>query len=188
MNPSRKTGVLDPRDKPKYFTSLAFSFTGDLLTGDSNGNILVWGRGYNAVTKAMWRVHEGPIFSICVLKDGSIVTGGGKDGRVVMYDSNYSPTGAEAQLPPHLGCVRTVSQGQGAQLLLGTTRNSILTGNLELSFTEVMLGHCEEVSALAARPSQSQFLTAGHDRLLHLWDSLSHGLVWSNDVGEQVDC
>ena len=183
---SRKTGVLDPRDKPKYFTSLAFSFTGDLITGDSNGNIFVWGRGYNAVTKAMWAVHEGPIFSICVLKDGSIVTGGGKDGRVVMYDSSYSPTGAEAQLPHHLGCVRTLSQGQGAQLLLGTTRNSVLTGNLELSFQEVMLGHSEEVTALAARPSQSQFLTAGHDRLLHLWDSLSHGLVWSNDVGEQV--
>ena len=48
---SRKTGVLDPRDKPKYFTSLAFSCTGDVITGDSNGNMFIWGRGYNAVTK-----------------------------------------------------------------------------------------------------------------------------------------
>ena len=48
---SRKTGVLDPRDKPKYFTSLAFSCTGDVITGDSNGNMLIWARGYNAVTK-----------------------------------------------------------------------------------------------------------------------------------------
>ena len=48
---SRKTGVLDPRDKPKYFTSLAFSFSGDVVTGDSNGNIFIWARGYNAVTK-----------------------------------------------------------------------------------------------------------------------------------------
>ena len=50
---SRKTGVLDPRDKPKYFTSLAFSFTGDVITGDSNGNMFIWGRGYNAVTKVL---------------------------------------------------------------------------------------------------------------------------------------
>ena len=184
---SRKTGVLDPRDKPKYFTCLAFSCTGDLITGDTNGNVFVWGRGYNAVTKAMWKAHEGPIFSVCVLKDGSVVTGGGKDGRVVLYDYNYCPTGREAQLPPHLGSVRTISQGQGSQLLLGTTRNSVLTGNLELSFHEVMLGHVEELTALAARPGQAQFVTAGHDRLLHLWDSLSHNLVWSSDLGEQVE-
>ena len=28
-----------------------FIVLGDVLTGDSNGNIFVWGRGYNAVTK-----------------------------------------------------------------------------------------------------------------------------------------
>ena len=115
----------------------------------------------------MWKVHDGPIFTICVLKDGSIVTGGGKDGRLVRYDSNFMATGREAQLPDHLGGIRTVSQGHGSQLLVGTTRNSILTGNLDLSFQEVMVGHQEEVSALASRPSQSQFLTAGHDRYIH---------------------
>jgi len=183
---SRKTGVLDPRDKPKYFTCLAFSSNGDLITGDSNGNVFVWGRGYNAVTKALWKIHEGPIFTICVLKDGSIITGGGKDGRVVKFDTMYRPTGQEAQLPEHLGSIRTVSQGIGSQLLLGTTKNTILNGNFDLSFQEMMIGHVEEVCALAARPAQSQFLTAGHDRMIHLWDSLSHSVVWSNDVGEQV--
>ena len=103
-----------------------------------------------------------------------------------MYDTSYCPTGREAMLPSHLGSVRTISQGQGSQLLLGTTRNSILTGNLELSFHEVMVGHVEEVNSLAARPGQAQFVTAGHDRLLHLWDSLSHNLVWTSDLGEQV--
>ena len=53
--------------------------------------------------QAMWKVHDGPIFTICVLKDGSIVTGGGKDGRLVRYDSNFVASGREAQLPDHLG-------------------------------------------------------------------------------------
>ena len=48
---SRKTGIFDQRDKPKYVTCLAFSYTGDVITGDSNGNVFIWGRGYNAVTK-----------------------------------------------------------------------------------------------------------------------------------------
>ena len=70
--------MLEPRDRPKYFTSLAFTSVGDTLTGDSNGNLLLWARGYNGVTQVVWGVHEGPIFSICVLRDGSVVTGGGR--------------------------------------------------------------------------------------------------------------
>lgn len=183
---SRKTGLLDPRDKPKYFTCLAFSSSGDLITGDSNGNIFVWGNGYNAVTKAIWGGHQGPVFSICVLKDGNILTGGGKDGRIVKYNHEYRLTGEEAVIPGHLGSVRAISQGAGSQILVGTTKNCILAGTMELSFREVVLGHADEVWCLAVRPGSSQFLTSGHDRMLHLWDSLSCSLVWSNDIGEQV--
>ena len=42
------------------------------------------------------------------------------------------------------------------------------------------------VWALAASPTQPQFISAGHDRMIHLWDTLTHSVVWSNDVGEQV--
>ena len=52
----------------------------------------------------------------------------------------------EAQLPEHLGSIRTVSQGKGSQLLVGTTKNSILTGNFDLNFQEIMVGHVGEVS------------------------------------------
>ena len=161
---SRKTGIFDQRDKPKYVTCLAFSFTGDVITGDSNGNVFIWGRGYNAVTKVMRKIHDGPIFSICVLKDGSIVTGGGKDSRIVKFDTMYRKVGLEAQLPDHLGSIRIISQGKGSQLLIGTTKNSILTGNFDLNFQEIMVGHTGEIWALATSPSNPQFISAGHDR------------------------
>ena len=38
-----------------------------------------------------------------------------------------------------------VSQGKGSQLLVGTTKNSILTGNFDLNFQEIMVGHVGEV-------------------------------------------
>ena len=56
--------------------------------------------------------------------------------------------GLEAQLPEHLGSIRTVSQGKGSQLLVGTTKNSILTGNFDLNFQEIMVGHVGEVRPL----------------------------------------
>ena len=166
---SRKTGIFDQRDKPKYVTCLAFSYTGDVITGDSNGNVFIWGRGYNAVTKVMRNIHDGPIFSVCVLKDGSIITGGGKDSRLVKFDTMYRKVGVEAQLPDHLGSIRIISQGRGSQLLIGTTKNSILTGNFDLNFQEIMVGHTGEVWALATNPSSPQFISAGHDRLDHFF-------------------
>lgn len=46
----------------------------------------------------MRNVHEGSIFSICVLKDGFIVTGGGKDGKILYFDESLNLTGEEAQV------------------------------------------------------------------------------------------
>lgn len=55
-------------------------------------------KGKNTIQKVVKNVHEGSVFSICVLKEGSIITGGGKDGRIVQFDSNLQPTGFEAQV------------------------------------------------------------------------------------------
>ena len=96
---ARKTGVFDAtKEKPKYVTCLAFGSNGDVLTGDSNGNVFVWRRGYNAVTQSLKKVHCGPIFAICVLKDGSVVTGGGKDGRLIHFDANYKKSDLETEV------------------------------------------------------------------------------------------
>lgn len=183
----KRMGIFESREKPRYVTCLAFNQNGDTLTGDSNGNVIVWARGTNTIARLVRNLHEGSIFSICVLKNGNIVTGGGKDGRIVFYDSSLKPVGQEAQIEEHFGGIRTVSEGRGStQLLIGTTRNCILVGDIEMGFTPAMLGHAEEVWGLAAHPTLPQFTTAGHDRLLQMWDSLSHTVVWSKDIGEQA--
>ena len=87
------------------------------------------------------------------------------------------------QLPEHIGSVRTISQGKGSQLLLGTTRNSILQGTFELSFREIITSHVDEIWAIAPHPNQSQFLSAGYDNHIHLWDTLSHRAIWSSSLG-----
>jgi hypothetical protein len=66
------------------------------------------------------------------------------------------------QLPEHLGSVRTISQGKGSQLLLGSTRNSILQGTFELNFQEIVTGHVDEVKLLRS------FLSIGYPVLIFL--------------------
>ncbi|XP_031836394.1 echinoderm microtubule-associated protein-like 2 isoform X6 [Nomia melanderi] len=182
----KRMGIFESREKPRYVTCVAFNQSGDVLTGDSNGNIIVWGRGTNTIAKLVRNIHEGSIFSICVLKDGFIVTGGGKDGKILYFDESLNLTGEEAQIEDHFGGIRTLAEGKGTQLLIGTTRNCILVGDVGMGFNPAMLGHAEEVWGLAAHPTLPQFATAGHDRLLQMWDSLSHTVVWSKDIGEQA--
>ncbi|XP_051176461.1 echinoderm microtubule-associated protein-like 2 isoform X8 [Leptopilina boulardi] len=182
----KKMGVFESREKPRYVTCVAFNQNGDVLTGDSNGNIIVWARGTNTIARLVKNVHEGSIFSMCVLKDGNIVTGGGKDGMLYHLDGSLNKTGQSAQIEDHFGGIRTVNEGRGSQFLVGTTRNCILVGDMEMEFHPTVLGHADEVWGLASHPTLPQFATAAHDRLLQMWDSLSHTVVWSKDIGEQA--
>lgn len=53
----KRLGIFENRDKPKYVTCLAFTQTGDTLSGDSNGNVIVWGRGVFALARALIKVY-----------------------------------------------------------------------------------------------------------------------------------
>lgn len=46
----------------------------------------------------------------------------------------------------------------------------------------VCAGHVDEVWGLATHPCLPQFVSAGWDRLLQLWDGMSHSTVWSKDI------
>lgn len=53
--------------------------------------------GTNTISRLVRNLHEGSIFSICVLKNGNIITGGGKDGRILHFDASLNLTGEDAQ-------------------------------------------------------------------------------------------
>ncbi|KAG7217585.1 hypothetical protein INR49_021271 [Caranx melampygus] len=86
---SKRQGLFEKHEKPKYVLCVAFAENGDAITGDSSGNIYIWAKGGNRISQVVSGAHEGGIFSICVLKDGTMVSGGGKDRKVVLWDHDY---------------------------------------------------------------------------------------------------
>ena len=48
--------------------------------------------GSNKISHAVTGAHDGGIFSICVVKDGTLMTGG-KDRRLIEWDVAYQTTG-----------------------------------------------------------------------------------------------
>lgn len=55
------------------------------------------------------------------------MSGGGKDGRLVLFDADLNPLGAQAAIEAHFGGVRVVSEGRGTQLLVSKGYSGFLT-------------------------------------------------------------
>ncbi|XP_049691594.1 echinoderm microtubule-associated protein-like 3 isoform X3 [Accipiter gentilis] len=187
---TKKQGIFGKYKKPKFIQCFIFDAAGDVLTGDSEGNILTWtraagdgrtpGKGGKETYQIgqQTRAHEGSIFALCRRRDGTVLSGGGKDRRVVCWSPALVLL-QEAELPERFGAVRTIAEGPGDELLVGTTRNALLRGTLAAGFTPIVQGHTDEVWGLATHPSCCLFLTCGHDRQLCLWDGQEHALAWS---------
>lgn len=179
---TKKAGLFDKYDKPKFVLNLAFNDFGDAITGDSNGNIVIWPRGSNRPLRTIYNAHTGGVFTILSLSDGRFLTGGGKDRRIVEWDQEFNRTGIEAELPEHCGGIRILSTGKSSNLIVGTMRNCILQGSLSQNFSIVVQGHSEATTCLAVHPTQDQYLSGGLDHQIHLFDSMSHTVVWSKCV------
>lgn len=79
----------------------------------------------------------GPVFTIQIDPEGDIVTGGGKDGRIVATN----PEGEildETSLPEYVGGARCVVLSGDGVVYVGTTRNGIMKMNFEEEFTTIM--------------------------------------------------
>lgn len=87
--------------RPKIVTCAAFAKTGEVLTGDSDGNVMIW-RGVKVV-RVLKGAHAGAVGDIQVMEDGSFVSAGLDDASLVIFNDLYELIGAGAILPESLG-------------------------------------------------------------------------------------
>lgn len=78
--------------------------------------------------------------------------------------------------------MRTIIQGKGTRIVVGTTKNCILQGSFDTPFTPLLTGHSEDLWALCVHPNQSQFASGGYDGRIQLWDTISRSPVWYKDI------
>ncbi|CAJ1064906.1 echinoderm microtubule-associated protein-like 2 isoform X1 [Xyrichtys novacula] len=178
---SKRQGLFEKHEKPKYVLCVAFAENGDAITGDSSGNIYVWAKGGNRITHQVSGAHEGGIFSVCVLKDGTMVSGGGKDRKVVLWNHDYRKQ-AEMEVGESFGPVRALAEGKTGELFVGTTKNAIIRAAFPETMTPIVQGHTDELWGLDVHPSMEQFVTCSQDRQVHLWDTNSHQPLWSKTI------
>lgn len=192
----RKQGIFGKYEKPKFVQCVAFLRNGDILTGDSGGVLLVWTRAADTPTSKGLRAfqivrqvkaHEGSVFCLCETRTGTLLSGGGKDRKIILWDHELRPD-RDIEVPDQFGSIRAVAEGKGDEVLVGTSKNFILRGTFTDGFTVEVQGHTDELWGLASHPSRDLFLTCAQDRLVCLWDSSEHRLRWSRSLEEHGHC
>uniref|UniRef100_A0A8C7X8W4 EMAP like 4 n=1 Tax=Oryzias sinensis TaxID=183150 RepID=A0A8C7X8W4_9TELE len=194
----RKQGIFGKYEKPKFVQCLAFLRNGDILTGDSGGYLLVWTRnsgdappakgprGEDLISRQV-AAHEGSVFCMCEMRSGSLLTGGGKDRKIILWDHELRAE-RDIEVPDQYGTIRAIAEGKGEEFLVGTSRNFLLRGTFNDGFQVEVQGHTDELWGLASHPSKELFLTCAQDRLVCLWDSTNHKLQWSRSLPEHGHC
>ncbi|XP_072308624.1 echinoderm microtubule-associated protein-like 2 isoform X1 [Eucyclogobius newberryi] len=181
---TKRQGIFEKHDKPKYILCVAFAENGDAITGDSSGYIYIWAKGGNRISQVVSGAHEGGIFSLCVLKDGTLVSGGGKDRKVVLWDHDYRKQ-SEMEVGEAFGPVRAVTEGKQGELFVGTTKNAIIKAAFPDTLTPIVQGHTDELWGLDVHPTMEQFVTCAQDKQVHLWDTNIHQPIWSKTIEDQ---
>ncbi|XP_052315347.1 echinoderm microtubule-associated protein-like 4 isoform X4 [Oncorhynchus keta] len=196
---TKKQGIFGKYKKPKFIQCFVFSLTGDVLTGDSEGNILTWGKSPGDVKTLgkgaketfqimrQTRAHDGSVFTLCMLQGGALLSGGGKDRKIIRWSADLAPE-RECEIPEKFGAVRCITYVNGEEVLVGTTRNAILRGTFSDGFVAIVQGHVDEMWGLATHPSQDVFLTCGHDRQVCVWNTAEHKLDWCTTLEEYGLC
>ncbi|XP_066553324.1 EMAP like 4 isoform X2 [Amia ocellicauda] len=195
---ARKQGIFGKYEKPKFVQCLAFLNNGDILTGDSGGIMLIWSRstvepapgkgpkGAYQISRQI-KAHDGSVFTLCQLRNGTMLTGGGKDHKVILWDHDLNPE-RDIEVPDQYGTIRAVAEGKGEQFLVGTSRNFILRGTFNDGFQVEVQGHTDELWGLASHPFRDLFLTCAQDRQVCLWNSVDHTLEWTRLLDEPGHC
>ncbi|XP_026047235.1 echinoderm microtubule-associated protein-like 2 isoform X1 [Astatotilapia calliptera] len=178
---TKRQGLFEKHEKPKYVLCVAFAENGDAITGDSSGNLYIWAKGGTRISQVVSAAHEGGIFSVCVLKDGTMVSGGGKDRKVVLWDHDYRKK-ATMEVGESFGPVRALAEGKPGELFVGTTKNAIIRAAFPDTLTPIVQGHTDELWGLDIHPTMEQFVTCSQDKQVHLWDAHSHQPLWSKTI------
>ncbi|XP_058970636.2 77 kDa echinoderm microtubule-associated protein [Pocillopora verrucosa] len=184
----RKSGYFEKYEIPQYFTCLEFSPSGDVITGDSNGSITVWGKVSKKIKFVVRNAHEKSILSLRLLENGTLLSGG-LDGRLEAWDANkyFNTPLHEIQLDSNFGGICAIEplhsgHGDDISVILGVTSNDVVEGSLNSTFHPIVQSHKDEVHALAVHPNETQFISASLDHTVSLWDAETHQVIWTISV------
>ncbi|ULT92684.1 hypothetical protein L3Y34_010046 [Caenorhabditis briggsae] len=189
------TGVLvktvatfEGRDKPKTVLSLCFGADGQVVTGDSNGTISIWDPRTCKTIKQAHSVHPGGVYSLALAKSGKLLSGG-KDRMISEWDVNdLVRSRRPIELPDEKGFPRVILQS-GTDLVIGTSSNTLLHGNLDnpANLASLIEGDPGDLTSLLTC-GDAKLITTSQCGTVRIWNHLEKKIEFSKKFMDSVEC
>ena len=80
--------------KPKSITCALFTSKGDLITGDSQGTILLWNVSTKKIERVINNAHASSITSLCITCNGILLTTARRDTFIKSWNHELKNTGS----------------------------------------------------------------------------------------------
>ncbi|XP_065651812.1 echinoderm microtubule-associated protein-like 1 isoform X1 [Hydra vulgaris] len=190
--PQYETGHFVGYQIPDYVTCIGFNQKNELITADSNGFLHLWIKGERRTNTIIKTSHTGSIIAMQVLSGGLVITGGGSDRMFTLVDcDSVIPTLGEVQLSARYGGIVAIIPDKYAfigsdignlPLILGTSTNNLLIGNLKSEFECLLRGPCDMNTVITKHPNEQSFLMGGSDGNISLWKLDDHTEVWDSNI------
>ena len=185
----------------RVVTSAAFQRRNQLVTGDTDHQILVWDLGQDPPTGRPVGNHTGWVTSLALDPNSRRLASGGADHRILVWpDGVTEPREVPRELFAHRDWVSGLAWSPDGRILASAALDhTVRRFNME-TFEELLSpplqGPTHRISNLAIRPDGKVLVAATANGLLYLWNletglplgpplagdlALMRGLAWSPD-------
>ncbi|CAD5119118.1 DgyrCDS7761 [Dimorphilus gyrociliatus] len=174
---------------PSHVTAVSFSPSGDVVTADSEGRIIVWSKDETDAytineeySGDLLRAHyKKPITSLTTLGDGTLLSCAGNEIKAWDLSADYRFV-TERLIPEVAGTIKSVVTrnigGMDGAIYVVTAKSSFLEGSLQDKLSFVFHAHSQSIAGLAVHPSEPFFYTAGQDSYVCKWSAAKKKMIW----------
>lgn len=157
-------------------------FAGSPTIGTADGNLYMF---VDSALKTAVKAHDGPVATMSVNMQGNFLASGGRDGAVRIWNVHLECTKEitiGSVYPSNNPKVRSVAfSTDGNNVIIGTRGSEILEVAVRsgaIIGKPIVHGHgCRELWGLATHPTKDEFITAGDDATIRLWDAKGYTVL-----------
>ena len=159
-----------PAPKTKFVWKVKCLPNGDIVSGDSNGEVVFWdGRSYSLTQRV--KGHDSDCIDIVTSEDGKTIFTGSLDGRLAVYHNITNPAGRRSWAKTHHRRIHQKSEVKAMSAYDSNGISVVVSGGGDLApiVTPMREYGKENIKTLPHLPQQPPVTSARHARLLVSW-------------------
>ncbi|XP_060567401.1 echinoderm microtubule-associated protein-like CG42247 isoform X2 [Ruditapes philippinarum] len=187
----RQSGIFE-KDIPNSINCIAFLKSGDVVTGDTSGILMIWCREAKDVFRCRKEISacDEPITAIVYMEeDDKLLVASGNEIKALDVKNGYTLIDKKKdkkEIPQGAGDIMTLvpqaPRGAGGRVYVGTTNDAIFEGSMKQKFRCIVQSHYDGYCCVAPHKIEPTFFSAGFDQVVYKWGMINHKVIWGTHI------